>query len=161
MRTTLLQSLLVISSNRRQSLPGKEACPPPFRPPRTLLLLWGLLSLLPLAHAQEPVSTEPFFSVSSRQTYAPSQQPRVSVDFRQVDHLDFRIYRVKDPLLFFAKLRDAHSFGSEKQELARENTCLEKLHDWKRNLRLDIRDFFRRQVSYETRARRQEARFHQ
>jgi hypothetical protein len=152
---------MIIPSNRRQALPGKETCPPPFRPPRTLLLLWGLLCLLPLAHAQEPVSTEPFFSVSSRQTYAPSQQPQVSVNFRQVDHLDFRIYRVKDPLLFFAKLRDAHSFGSEKQELAREKTLLERLHEWKRNLRLDIRDFFRRQVSYETRVRRQEARFHQ
>jgi hypothetical protein len=121
------------------------------------LLLLGLFCLMPLARAQDAASTEPFFSVTSRETYAPSQQPRVSMDFRQVDHLDFRIYRVKDPVLFFAKLREPHSFGSEKQELAREKTWLEKLHDWKRDLRLEIRDFFRQQISYETRARRQAA----
>jgi alpha-2-macroglobulin len=77
-------------------------------------------------------SSESFFAVSSRQTYSPSQQPRVSIEFRQIDHLDFRVYRVKDPIQFFSKLRDAHSFGSEKQELAREKTWLEEFHDWKR-----------------------------
>ena len=71
--------------------------------------------------------------------------------FRQVDHLDFRVYRVKDPVQFFAKLRDAHSFGSEKAELAREKTWLERFHEWKRDLRASIRDFFRPQLRYETR----------
>ncbi|HUI41664.1 MAG TPA: MG2 domain-containing protein [Terriglobia bacterium] len=117
-----------------------------------------LLAALPAAaFAQESASTEPFFAVSSSQTYSPTQQPKVSVEFRQVDHLDFRVYRVKDPIQFFAKLRDAHSFGSEKQELAREKTWLESFHDWKRDLRLSIRDFFRGQLQYETRYRRSEA----
>jgi len=101
--------------------------------------------------AQEVKSSEPSFSVSSHQTYSPSQQPKVLVQFRQVDHLDFRIYRIKDPVQFFAKLRDAHAFGSEKAELAREKTWLEQFHEWKRDLRLSIRDFFRQQLRYETR----------
>ena len=101
--------------------------------------------------AQEVESSEPSFSVSSHQTYSPSQQPKVLVQFRQVDHLDFRVYRVKDPVQFFAKLRDAHAFGSEKAELAREKTWLERFHEWKRDLRLRIRDFFRQQLRYETR----------
>lgn len=103
------------------------------------------------AFGQESSSAEPFFAVSSRQTFSPSQHPNVSVEFRQVDHLDFRVYRVKDPIQFFAKLRDAHSFGSEKQELAHEKTWLERFHDWKRDLRLGIRDFFRAQLQYATR----------
>ncbi|HUU12207.1 MAG TPA: alpha-2-macroglobulin family protein [Terriglobia bacterium] len=121
-------------------------------------LLWAAISLLALflvpqaLRGQDAEATEPFFSVSSRQTYAPSQQPKVWIEFRQVDRLDFRIYRVKDPEQFFAKLKEAHSFGSEKRELAREKTLLEIFHAWKRDLRLSIRDFFRRQLRFETRS---------
>src|SRR3990170_728388 len=71
----------------------------------TACLLWTPC----LALGQGSEATEPFFTVSSRQTYAPSQQPKVWVEFRQVDRLDFRIYRVKDPEQFFAKLKEAHS----------------------------------------------------
>ena len=116
-----------------------------------------LLALSVPLPGQESESTEPFFSVSSGQTYSPSQEPKISIDFRELDHLDFRIYRVKDPVQFFAKLRDAHSFGSEKQELEREKTWLERFHDWKRDLRLSIREFFREQLQYQTRFERHEA----
>ena len=121
------------------------------------VLAVALLGMLAAAYGQEPASTEPFFAVSSGQTYSPSQQPNVSIEFREVDHLDFRIYRVKDPIRFFSKLRDAHSLGSEKQELAREKTWLERFHDWKRDLRLSIRKFFREQLQYQTRNERYEA----
>ena len=117
-----------------------------------LLLGAGLFTAPPAALGQESAaSTEPSFSVSSRQTYAPSQQPKIWISFRQVDHLDFRVYRVKDPVLFFSKLKDAHSFGSEKSELAREKTWLERFHEWKRDLRASIRDYFRYQVRFATR----------
>jgi len=117
-----------------------------------LFLLVGLFAAPPAATAQEETaSTEPSFSVSSRQTYAPSQQPKIWISFRQVDHLDFRVYRVKDPIQFFSKLKDAHSFGSEKAELAREKTWLERFHEWKRDWRASIRDFFRSQLRFETR----------
>jgi hypothetical protein len=102
---------------------------------------------------EEPPSTEPFFVISSQQTFSPAQQPKVWLQFRQVDRLDFRIYRVKDPVEFFGKLKDAHSFGSEKRELAREMTWLERFHGWKRDLRTSIRNFFRYQLRYETRSR--------
>src|SRR5208282_1347554 len=122
--------------------------------------LFVALFAAPLAAlAQETTaSTEPSFSVSSRQTYAPSQQPKIWLTFRQVDRLDFRVYRVKDPIQFFSKLKDAHSFGSEKTELAREKTWLERFHEWKRDLRASIRDFFRSQLSYQTRYQFQSSR---
>ena len=122
------------------------------------ILLVALGTVFPASplEAQEPNSTEPSFSVSSSQTYSPSQAPNISINFRQVDHLDFRIYRVKDPVQFFAQLRDAHSFGSEKQNLQREKTWLEIFHDWKRDLRSSIRQFFRQQLQYRTRNERYE-----
>jgi alpha-2-macroglobulin len=116
-----------------------------------LFALATLCSVTPVFAQDQPESTEPSFSVSSRQTYAPSQEPKIWLTFKQVDHLDFRVYRVKDPVLFFSKLKDAHSFGSEKEELAQEKTWLERFHDWKRDLRASIRDFFRSQLRFETR----------
>ncbi len=127
-----------------------------------MIIFVGLFTSTPATLAQGgAASTEPSFSVSSRQTYAPSQQPKVWVSFREVDHLDFRVYRVKDPIQFFSKLKDAHSFGSEKAELAREKTWLERFHEWKRDLRASIRDFFRSQLRYETRLRFHSSRMQQ
>jgi uncharacterized protein YfaS (alpha-2-macroglobulin family) len=126
------------------------------RPRRTscLLLLSALFLVSEPARAQgETPSTEPFFVVSSHQTFSPAQQPKIWLQFRQVDRLDFRLYRVKDPVAFFGKLKDAHSLGSEKRELAREKTWLESFHEWKRDLRTSIRNFFRYQLRYETRSR--------
>jgi hypothetical protein len=131
----------------------------PFLIALVLAVCWGAAQTL--ARGQEAKSTEPAFSVSSHQTYSPSGRPQVLVQFRQVDHLDFRVYRVKDPILFFSKLREAHSFGGEKAELAREQTWLERFHAWKRDLRLRIREFFRRQVQYETRWRYHSAQQHE
>ncbi len=119
--------------------------------PCAWLLLFASAMVCPAAWGQKTESTEPFFAVSSRQTYSPSQSPKIWVQFRQIDRLDFRVYRVKDPIRFFAKLHDAHSFGGMKQELAREKTLLERFHAWKRDLRLSIRDFFRQQLRFETR----------
>ena len=74
-----------------------------------LVVLASLLVVLePAAFGQSSKSKEPFFTVSTSRTFSPSQQPKVSISFRQVDHLDFRVYRVKDPIKFFFKLRDAH-----------------------------------------------------
>ena len=127
-------------------------CPPTGWARMIALLLIILATAAPAALAQDAAtSSEPFFSVSSRQTYAPSQEPKIWLSFRQVDHLDFRVYRVKDPVQFFSKLKDAHSFGSEKAELAQEKTWLERFHEWKRDWREAIRDFFRSQLRFETR----------
>jgi len=140
-----------ISNSGRRLIPGAA--------PRRMRLILAIVLALVGGAAQAPAfgpeaeTAEPSFSVSTRQTYSLSGHPQVLVQFRQVDHLDFRVYRVKDPLLFFTKLRDAHSFGSEKAELAREKTWLERFHAWKRDLRLSIRDFFRQQLRFETRWR--------
>lgn len=145
----------------KATLKARRSRPAQFAAVASLMVLFAWLGAPPAARGQDgenpPQSAEPFFSVSSRQTYAPAQKPAVSIEFRQVDHLDFRIYRVNDPVQFFAKLKDAHTFGSMKQELAREKTWLERLHDWKRDWQETIREFLRSQISWETRVLRHSA----
>ena len=45
--------------------------------------------------------------------------------------LDFRVYRVDDPLKFFAGLRDPHALGSEEPVVPQERTLLERIARWK------------------------------
>ena len=110
------------------------------------------------AHAQEPeAATRPAFSLASSQIYTTKDSPSIDLTFQQVDHLDFRIYRVKDAKAFFAGLKDPHQFGSPEPVVAQEQTWLEWLAEWKSSRRSEVRDFMRRQVSstYRTERRKQ------
>src|SRR6185503_16546763 len=44
-----------------------------------------------------PASAKPFFSLSTHRTYGSSDNARMWVDYQGIDHLDFRVYQVKDP----------------------------------------------------------------
>jgi len=100
------------------------------------------------ALADEP---QPFFSIASDRTYVPGEKPHVQVWGRGVSTLEFRVYRVNDPIRFFEQLRDAHEFGGKAPELPHERSRLERFHDWKHEWRSAIRDFFRAQYSAESR----------
>ena len=66
--------------------------------------------------------------------------------------LEFRVYRVNDPLKFFAQMQDLHSFGGQAPRLPRQaRTWLEKFHAWKHRRWSWIRDFVRAQFSPESR----------
>src|SRR5205823_2104423 len=71
--------------------------------PRALPVAVLLLSLLPTS-AQD--GTQPYFSLSSSKTFAPGEKATISMWSQNVDTLEFRVYRVKDPILFFQKLED-------------------------------------------------------
>src|SRR5436305_15315211 len=47
---------------------------------------------------------KPFFSLHTNHTYATTDRARVWVNYRGVDSLDFRVYKVKDPVKFFRDL---------------------------------------------------------
>lgn len=91
------------------------------------------------------------FNLSTSRSFAPGEQPKIHLYTHNVDALEFRVYRVNDPVKFMENLRELHSFGPEAGLLNREQiderTWLEKFHDWKRSLWRSIRDFFRRQFS--------------
>src|SRR5262249_45719477 len=73
--------------------------------------------------------------------------------------LEFRVYKVKDPIAFFERLDNVHQFGhvSLKEKLDKR-TFLERFHDWKHELWVQIRDFFRTQFSRRSRAHIRESR---
>ena len=118
------------------------------------LLLWAPASLLA---QDEPAGDSPAFSLWSSEIYTTTERPSFHLTYRQVDHLDFRVYKVQDPLAFFAGLKDPHALGSEKPVVPQERTWLERIASWKSGQRARIRGFLRNQVSWEYRVHRREA----
>jgi uncharacterized protein YfaS (alpha-2-macroglobulin family) len=97
----------------------------------------------------------PYFSVSTDKTFLPGEKVTVHLYTRDVNALEFRLYKVNDPFLFFENLKDVHGFGTghygPKEEIE-EKTPIERFHDWKHGIWLEIRDFFRGQFSARSRA---------
>src|SRR5262249_12942594 len=100
-------------------------------------------------------ASSPYFSLSTDRTFQPGDKVTVHLYTRDVQALEFRLYKVNDPVAFFEQLRDVHGFGTghygPKEEIE-EKTALEKYHDWKRHWWIQIRDFFRGQFSTRSRA---------
>src|SRR5947208_6484533 len=59
---------------------------------------------------------KPFFSLHTNRTYATTDRPRVWVNYRGVESLDFRVYKVKDPVKFFRDLDNPHQVGEDEEE---------------------------------------------
>jgi len=116
-----------------------------------------ILLLTAAAAAQQPQKPVggPEFAVSTTRSYLPGEQPKVAVYYRGLNTLDFRVYRAQDPVALFSRLKNSHQFGQGRQELLytyREATApIETVHNFKRDLRQRIKDFFRHQLSRKTR----------
>src|SRR6185436_369117 len=54
------------------------------------------------------VSDKPYFSLTTNKTYSPNESARLWASYQNIDYLDFRVYRVKDPNKFFKQLDDPH-----------------------------------------------------
>ncbi|HEX3560151.1 MAG TPA: MG2 domain-containing protein [Pyrinomonadaceae bacterium] len=79
---------------------------------------------------------KPFFSLHTNRTYATTDRARVWVNYRGVDALDFRVYKVKDPVKFFRGLDNPHQVGEDEEEAVGETikhkpTLLERLRQFK------------------------------
>ncbi len=93
-----------------------------------------------------------YFSLSSQQTYMPGAKPEVAVYSHKIKQLEFRVYRINDPVKFFSQLQELHSFGGRAPALPKQpHTWLEKFHAWKHSVWAWIRDFVRAQFSVENR----------
>jgi hypothetical protein len=100
---------------------------------------------------ERPASTKPFFSLSTHRTYGTSDNPRLWVDYQAVDHLDFRVYQVKDPKKFFTGLKDPHQMGKDEEEevataLPHRKSFLERVRNIKRWAYGGIKAFVRGQL---------------
>jgi len=101
-------------------------------------------------------NAKPFFSLMTNRTYSTRDRTRVWVNYRGVSDLDFRVYRVKDPMKFFKQLRNPHQVGEDDHaEMAerrkRSPTVLEKLREFKNSIYLPIRNYVRAQLQNNSR----------
>lgn len=125
---------------------------------------WVALALTVLfAGAATPVFAQanlsaPAFSLASSQVASTRERAYVQLGFQQIEALDFRVYRVKDPVAFLQGLRDAHSLGSPEPLVPQEQSLVERLATWKAGWRGAFRAFVRAQLSEPHLARRREQR---
>jgi uncharacterized protein YfaS (alpha-2-macroglobulin family) len=116
-----------------------------------------MLCLFPPHASAQDTEERPAFSLSTSEVFTSKDAPHFYLTFRRIPHLDFRVYKVRDPFAFFAGLRDPHQFGTGEAYVEQERTWLEKLADWKRRQRQQVQRFARAQASHEYRAARRAA----
>src|SRR5213082_458330 len=93
-------------------------------------------------------STKPYFSLTTNKTYSPNESARLWASYRNIDYLDVRVYRIKDPNKFFKQLQDPHQMGEEeKAQLAQgygaRVSLLERTHKLKTSLFGWVKDYVR------------------
>ncbi|MBV9679802.1 MAG: hypothetical protein JO185_25940, partial [Acidobacteriaceae bacterium] len=101
-----------------------------------LRLAFALTVAAPITCQNE---VEPYFSLSSNRTFASSDTPQVMLTGWQVPVVGMRVYRVNDPVKFLSAMQDPHSFGGRNPRPGGKLTLLERIHQWKRDMRRDIR----------------------
>ncbi len=94
------------------------------------------------------VSSKPYFSLTTNRTYSPNESARMWASYQNVDYLDFRVYRVKDPSKFFKQLDDPHQMGEKEKEAVSQGygsrvSILERTHRLKISLFSAVRDYVR------------------
>ncbi|HLN99210.1 MAG TPA: MG2 domain-containing protein [Pyrinomonadaceae bacterium] len=105
---------------------------------------------------ERPATGKPFFSLSTHRTYGTSDNARLWVDYQGVDHLDFRVYQVKDPRKFFSQLKNPHQMGEHEEEevassLPHRKSFLERIRSFKRWAYSGIKAFVRGQLQRDSR----------
>jgi uncharacterized protein YfaS (alpha-2-macroglobulin family) len=102
------------------------------------------------------VSTKPYFSLTTDKTYSPNESARLWASYQNIDYLDFRVYRVKDPNKFFKQLDDPHEIGEkEKEQLGAYGarvSLLERTHRFKLSLFGWVKDYVRTHLVKDHRA---------
>ena len=115
-----------------------------------------LTEMLETKEVDKSPAAKPFFSLSTHRTYGTADNPRLWVDYQGVDHLDFRVYQVKDPRQFFTQLKDPHQMGEDEEEevvssLPRRKSFLEKVRSFKRWAYSGVQTFVRAQLRRDSR----------
>jgi hypothetical protein len=106
---------------------------------------------------EQAESEQPFFSLTTNRSFRTTEQARLWASFKGISALDFRVYRVADPVKFFQQLDDPHQIGEEeKQEVEsdyrRAFSTLETTRSVKHWLYTAIKDYVRDQLKRQHRA---------
>lgn len=115
-----------------------------------------LTALTPLDLLAQSVDNSPSFTLASSRNFNTRERPAITLIYRGVASLDFRVYKVNDAFAFFETRRDPHHLVGEKPIVPQERTWLERIALWKSDRWADVRRFVRRQFSVEYRQVRRE-----
>ena len=99
------------------------------------------------------------FSLSTTRTYGSKEQPRVYISYQGIETLDFRVYQIRDPFLFFRQLEDPHQMGEDdytavddvSDRIGRSQAPLEVVRSFKRSLYYRIKSYIRSQLARKSR----------
>lgn len=100
--------------------------------------------------AQEEES-HAYFSISTQKTFAPGETPTVQMWGSGFEALEFRLYRINDPVAFFQKLEEDHRFGGQPPRAGKQQTALEKVRAWKQSWRTRLKNMMRAQFTHDSR----------
>src|SRR5262249_941403 len=97
-----------------------------------------------------------YFSLSTNRTYSTADRTRVWINYGGVDSLDFRVYRVADPVGFFRGLDNPHKVGERETReivgtLRKEPATIEKLRSFKVSVFKSLKAYFRTQLKHDSR----------
>ena len=115
-------------------------------------LIRVLLAILLIAPAIAQDEERPYFSLSTSRTFGTHDHPAISLSAYNIDAVQLRVYRIKNPVEFYRKLEDPHSFGTALPRPRGKKTLIEIIHSWKRGLRANIRRSLRAQFTESPRA---------
>ena len=92
--------------------------------------------------------TQSYFSLTTNRSYSPNESARLWASYQNIEYLDFRVYRIKDPNKFFKQLEDPHEMGEkEKEEISQgygaRRSLLERTHSLKTSLFGAVRNYVR------------------
>jgi uncharacterized protein YfaS (alpha-2-macroglobulin family) len=93
-------------------------------------------------------SAKPYFSLTTNRSYSPNESARLWASYQNVDYLDFRVYRIKDPNKFFKQLDDPHEMGEKEKEQISQGygarpSLLDRTHRLKTSLFAVVKDYVR------------------
>ena len=97
-----------------------------------------------------------YFSLTTNRSYSPNETARLWTSYQNIDYLDFRVYRIKDPARFFKQLEDPHEMGEKEtaeiaQSVGASPSLLERTHGLKISLFGAFKDYIRTHLTREHR----------
>lgn len=108
-------------------------------------VLWAAAMLAALSAPAQVDESRRYFSLSTEGPVRKGGTVPVRVSAQGVDSLEFRLYRVNDPVKFFEQLSDPHSAGRAARRRPKAVTPIEKFAEWRQNVRAWMRDLVRMQ----------------
>jgi uncharacterized protein YfaS (alpha-2-macroglobulin family) len=94
---------------------------------------------------------KPQFSLETHRLFVQGEAARIMVESSDLEYLDFRVYRIRDPFSFFAKLKRVHGFGREERRPAPREGFFQRVRDWQFEVQQILRQYLRRHLSPESR----------